>query len=817
MQSAMNGMLIKLSLILICLLAAVNGFSQNMRIYGKVLNAASGDPVEFAIVSVLSGSDSLIDGALTKANGDFLIEKVSRKARKIRIQFIGFDNYTSAFQPVPSLLNYDLGNIQLKVNEQLLKEVTITAEKAQVTLGIDRRIYQVDKDLSALGGTALDAMKNIPGLTIDSDNSVKLRNQSPTIFIDGRPTLLSLDQVPANEIERIEVITNPSAKYVADATGGILNVILKKNLSAGYFGMLNAGLGTNNRYSINGNVSLREKKITVQLSGNYSHALNLNNGITHREDFSNGIISGRSDLKNTNRTNRFGGNGRASIDYRINVRSIISAAYSYNENLMQANEKQEYITLDSLQQVTQDGYRLALLNNNWKVHNAQLTYRYNYPKAGKEISADINLTSSKNLNLATFDTYSGISEFPLFTQNNNGERNADLLVCQLDYVNPLTENSRLEWGARSSYKKSYSDFEIQITDPLSGATTVDSALSNQFKVDDFIGAAYVNYAGRLGKFSYQAGLRFEKTTFIATSVTTGEEFSFIYPQKLNDLHKTLFPAIYFSRKIKEAHEFQLNFSRKIGRPGYMQLIPFVMFADRQSVQIGNPVLAPEFINIAEFNYSFTGEKASLLTGIYSRQTINPITTIIYPSEVDPLILINTYGNGTSKLDYGWESTFKRTLGKFMDFNVNGNIFFSEITVDQSVGSFSNKGVSWNIKGMLKINAAKKLSFQLSGNYEAPRIIAQGKTNPVWFTDASANINVNKKLSVSATISDVFNSKRFGTLYMTDRLTQETIRRWETRYFRINVTWKFGEPDVSIFRRRNNSRREPGSGGTEMEF
>ena len=811
-----NSVSIKIVLILIWLLSAVTGFSQ-IRVYGKVLDSESGSPVEFAIVSVLTVKDSLIDGRLSQPNGDFLIDNVRGKNLKVRIQYIGYDALVIPLSIIPAQLNYDLGNIKLKVNQQVLKEFTVTGEKQQVTLGIDRRIYQVDKDLSAVGGTALDAMKNIPGLTIDNDNNVKLRNESPTIFIDGRPTLLTLDQVPANEIDRIEVITNPSAKYVADATGGILNVILKKNLGPGYNGMLSAGLGTNDRYSINGNISLRENKFTIQLSGNYNNSSNNNNGLTHREDFSNGIISGRSDLKNTNRTTRYGGNGRVSVDYRINVRSVISAAYNYNENLMDGDERQEYKTVDSLKQITQEGYRLAALNNSWKVHNAQLTYRYNYPKAGKEISADVNFTSSKNLNKAEFDTYSGVSEFPVAVQDNNGNRNADLLVCQLDYVNPLTENSRLEWGGRTSYKKSYSDFEIQLTDPLSGNVTLDSTLSNKFKIDDFVAAAYINYAGRLGKFAYQAGLRFEETSFIATSLSTGEEFSFIYPKKIEDLGKTLFPAIYFSRKLKDNQEFQLNFSRKIGRPGFMQLIPFVMFADRQSVQIGNPVLAPEFINIAEFNYSFTGEKASLLSGLYFRQTMNPITTVIYPSQADPLILINTYGNGKSKLDYGWESTFKRTLGKYMDFNVNANVFYSEIIVDQSVGSFSNKGFSWNIKGMLKVNATKKLSFQLNGNYEAPRIIAQGKTNPVWFTDASANMNVNKRLTVSATMSDLFNSKRFGTLYITDQLTQETIRRWETRYFRVNVTWKFGEPDVSIFRRRNNSRREPGSGGTEMEF
>jgi hypothetical protein len=801
-------------------MGATRVHGQNLRLYGRVFDSTTEKPIELAIISALSLSDSLVTGALTKANGDFILENLPPQLLQVRIQFLGFETQVITINPASNGNQPDLGNIRLKPDRKLLQEVVVEAEKAQVMIGIDRRIYQVDKDLSARGGSALDAIKNIPGLTVSSDNVVQLRNQAPAIFVDGRPTLLTLDQIPADEIDRIEVITNPSSKYVADATGGILNVILKKNLKPGFNGMLNLGLGTNQRTNLNGNLSIREKKFSAQLSGNYNTALNRNNGTSNRELFSNSIFSGSFNQLNTNKTFRWNATGRINVDYRINVRSLLSASYNYTENEIDTDERQEFSASNASSMPTAGGYRLTNLNNGWKVHQFQLVFRKTFPKPGKELSSDLMGIQSQNKNAAGFETYNTYNQTIPGTseefQQNSGNRLARLITWQLDYVNPLTENSKLEWGSRIAYKRSASDFEVLLFDPVSDETLVDSGLSNTFTVNDFIGAAYVNYAGKWKGINYQAGLRFENTWFVAQSVTTGERFSYIYPTSLKELDKVLFPAVYFSKKVADHSEFQLNFSRKTGRPGYIQLIPFVTYADRQNVQIGNPVLGPEFINLAEFNYSYMAGKGNILSGLYMRQTLHSITTVVYPSEIDPDILISTFGNGRNKLEYGWESTVKRKLTDWLDFMVNGNVFYTSISLDQNNALISNKGFSWNVKSMLNVRASKKLGFQLNGSYEATRIIAQGTIQPIYFLDVSMSLNVNKKLSFSATFSDLFNTKRFGTRIVSDTFIQETIRRWETRYLRVNLTWKFGEPDFSFFRKRSNSRRDPGTGGSEID-
>ncbi len=795
--------------------------AQSIRIMGRIFDSATNKPIEFVIISALSPSDSLLGGGLSQGNGDFVLENISRKTSKIKIQFIGYETQIIYLKTEASISLYDLGNIHLKINQQQLKEVTIEGEKSQMTLGIDRRIYQVDKDIGAKGGTALDAIKNIPGITVGSDNSVQLRNQGPTIFVDGRPSLLSLDQIPADDIDRIEVITNPSVKYSASATGGILNVVLKKNLRPGYFGSLSAGIGSNNRYSTNGNISVREKKFSIQLSGNYGSSQNHNNGFTRRESFTSGISSGKFNLDNSNLTSRWNSSGRIAADYKINIRSLLSANYSYSENGVNTSENQDYTSKDSLSQLVNSGNRNNDLKNNWKIHSAQILFKKNYPKQGKELSADIGLTHSDNYNFSLFDTYTtsnllNPNYIPHEQQNNTGNRSATLYNGQIDYSNPLNATSRLEWGARIAYKQSFSDFEVNAINPINNQIISDTGLSNAFRVDDFIGAAYLNYAGKLGPFLYQAGIRYEHTWFVAESQKTGQHYSYIYPNSIHDIDKVLFPAIYFSKKIKENHEFQLNFSRKIGRPGYMQLIPFITYADRQSVQIGNPVLGPEFINLAEFNYSFQGNKFSVLSGIYTRQTLQAITTVLYKSPSNPDILVSSFGNGKDKFDFGWENTWKQKIVSWLDFSLNTHVFYSKISLEQKGIITQNEGTSWNAKTMFSIKASKKLSFQVNGSYEAPRIIPQGTINAIWFSDVSCNLTINKKFSASATLSDVFNTKRYGTSYQSLSFNQDISRRWETRYVRVNITWKFGEPDVSLFRRRNNSRREPGSGGTEMQ-
>lgn len=789
--------------------------AQGRKVIGKVVTEAGKVGVPFATLMVYNERDSLVGGALCNEKGEF--ETLLRSSGKLQAKAssIDFETSTVSFNipPAPGLT--DLGNIALKAKNQLLKAVEISAEREALSLSIDRRSYTVDKDLAARGGNAIDALKNIPGVIVGSNNSVELRNQSPSIFVDGRPSLMTLDMIPADDIERIEVITNPSARFTADATGGIINVVMKKNLNPGYSGRINAGLGTLQRRSIQGNVQVREGKASYLLSAGYNESFNPNNGSSSREYGAPDSVYLRLLLDNNNRSFRDGYNVRAGFDYKTGLRSQLSSFYSYSTNGMFNIELQEFGLYGKNSEPFFSGQRNNLQINNWEVHSAGLVWKKNFPQAERELTFDANVTHSNNQNNLDAFTVEGLNNLNSSENRNRGRRQATLYSLQGDYVKPGNNEGRWETGFRLSYKYSVSDFAALSSADSSGQSLSDPTLSNRITIDDFIGAAYLIRQQKLGKWSLQAGLRYEHTWFVARTSQSDEDFSFIYPNSLQDLDKVLFPSIYLSRKGAKGREFQVNLSRKIGRPGWMQLIPFVTYADRQSVQIGNPVLAPEFIMLAELNYSLTGDGWSGLMSVYGRNTDGAITTVVFPLPNNPEVLVNTYANGQQRQDAGSELTLKRKLGKRIDLSAYGHAFYSRVSVQGDTVSASNEGWSWNARLQLNYRANDKLSFQVSGNYEAPRIIPQGTLLPVYFADASVNYRFNNHWQVSATLSDVANTKRFGTRINNALFTQELVRRWEVRYLRFNITWNFGEQDVSVFRRRSQGRREPGSGGTEM--
>lgn len=265
------------------------------RIYGKLVDASTGKPVEFAAVAVLwFNKDSVIGGALAQENGDFSIENLPGMGTfRLRAIQVGYKTLEMRFQiQPPSKLDQDLGNLEMQTDEKMLQEVEVVTEKNTVVMSIDKRTYNVDKDLSVKGGTAADALKNVPGVTVDGEGNAQLRSQPPMIFVDGRPTNLTLQQIPADQIDRIEVITNPSVKFDAAATGGILNIVMKKNLKPGYNGMLMGYAGTGDRYGGMASVNVKEGRLNLSTMLSYNQAINLTKGYTRRTQLDSGDITG---------------------------------------------------------------------------------------------------------------------------------------------------------------------------------------------------------------------------------------------------------------------------------------------------------------------------------------------------------------------------------------------------------------------------------------------------------------------------------------------------------------------------------------------
>ncbi len=783
----------------------------NGRVYGKIIDSKTKKPLEYASVVVLwFNKDSIMGGTLTKENGEFNIEKLPPMGTfRFRVTQIGYKKYESKiYIQIPNKLEQDLGDISLAVDEKLLNEVEITAEKSAVVLSIDKRTYNVDKDISVKGGTAVDVMKNVPGVTVDADGNAELRNQAPMIFVDGRPTNLTLQQIPADQIDRVEIITNPSAKYDASATGGILNIIMKKNLKPGYNGMAMAYIGTGDRYGGMLNLNVKEGKWNVTSMFSHNQAINNTTGYTKREQLdSNQVPFGYYNQDNAVRQKTMFDFGKLGVDYSLNNRNTLTLNGMIMAGQFETYDEQNFqiYNKDKIERIA--GERINDQNANFQNYNVQVLYKKTYPKPGKELTIDANTNYTNSDNGYLFSTYSHYTpdtlSIPDEYQKNIGKSNANQYVFQLDFSNPLSEVKKLEAGMKSYFKKSNSQNSTSNSTGTQDFYSPDSIMSNNYVIEDMINAAYINYnSTAFWGISYQAGLRFEQSYYKGTIVDKNETFSYNYPGSGEDLLKSLFPAIYFSKKLKNNQEWQLNFSRKIQRPNFFQLMPFVMFADRQNIRIGNPELKPEFRNIAEINFNKTFSKGSYLGSGYFRYDEQPITDVAYPSITDPTILVNTTINGENSYRYGMEHTFKYTFFKNLDMTLNATVFYMYIKglIVPTEPVVTAKGFAYNAKGNFSYRFPKQITLQLNASYESPKILLVGLTIPVYFMDLSVNKMFGTKWIVNATLSDVFNTKRMGANYETPYYNQELSRRRENRYVRLTVTYLFGKMDASIFKR-----------------
>jgi hypothetical protein len=768
--------------------------------------------------------DSLLGGGLTNANGEFNIEGLPAMGGfRFRATQIGYKTYETKFYiQMPNKLELDLGNIKFEIDEKQLQAVDVVTEKNTVVMSIDKRTYNVDKDISVRGGTAADVMKNVPGVTVDADGNAQLRNQSPTIFVDGRPTNLTLQQIPSDQIDRVEIITNPSVKYDASATGGILNIILKKNLKPGYNGMFMTYAGTGDRYGGMTNLNVKEGKLNFSLMYTYNQSINLTKGYTYRTQLDS--MKNASGYFNQNNVTNFRNMfhfGRMGFDYALNIRNTLSLYGNFVAGDFRTIDQQSYDILNKNSEKVLYGDRTNLQNAAFQNYTGQLMYKKTFPKAGKELTMDMNYNYTTSHNDYAFTTYTHFNPdtiyIPTSYQKNAGQTNADQYTFQMDYVNPISETQKLEMGIKAYYKSSVQSNTTSNATGTQDIYTKDSIMSNNYAITDMINAAYINYNDKLfWDIGYQAGLRFEQSYYYGDIINKKQTFSYNYPSSSDDLLKSIFPGIYFSKKFKGSNEIQLNFSRKIQRPNFFQLMPVVMFADKQNYRIGNPQLKPEFRNIAELNYNKTFTKGSYLASGYFRYEEQPITDVAYPSVEDPTVLVSTTINGKNAIRYGMEHTFKYTIFKNFDatFNVNAFYIYMRGFVVPTEPEVTAKGYAYNAKTTLSYKFPKSLTLQVNGNYESAKILLIGNSNPIYFMDVSLNKMIGVKWILNATVSDVFNSKRMGAHYQTPYYTQDLSRRRESRFFKFSVTYLFGKMDASIFKRGKQLRNLDSNQGSQ---
>jgi hypothetical protein len=792
-------------------------------IFGKVVDAKTKKGVDYASVALYTlKGDSLVGGQLTENNGDFSLDNITLGGYKIKVSYLGYKTVEQKVIVTPNNAEQDIGDIAIEEDSKNLKEVTVTAERPAIELKPDRKVFNVEKDISARGGTGVDVMKNIPGVSTDADGNVTLRNNTPQIYVDGKPTTLTLEQIPADQIDRVEVITNPSSKFEAAATGGIINVVLKKNLKPGYNGMATMALGTNTQYNGMALINVREKKFGFMVTYNINSNTNRTNSYTDRTNLNNGDINSyfhQTDNVTAKRTFQF---ARVGLDYNINNRNTMSLSENMSFGKFTTGDAQNFTISDSAHNGVANGTRQSDQGVSFRNFTTDLSFHHTYPKPDKEWTLDLNYNRSKGSTDYLYTTNNYLPNGSLLANNpelqkNDGGQHTDMVTAQWDFVDPLPKNMKLEFGVRSNYQLQYSQLNVQNFDYPSNTYLRDTTLSNNYRIDNLVNAAYITFSHSVKQFSYQIGLRFEESYYKGTLLDHNNlSFSYQFPSAVSNLYNLLFPSLNLSQKFGDKHELQFNITRKIRRPNFFQLSPFIFSSDKFNYSIGNPNLQPEFNNKAELNYDLTIPKFTWLSSLYGTYNQLPITQYTYTKPDDSLVLINSFINGNSSFSYGWENTFKISPVKGLDLTADGNVFYTSISSTVANALISNSGISWTVKGMISYKFPLGIVGQVNGTYEAPRVIPQGHTLPMYFFD----ISVSKDLGIvsfNLTVSDVLNSRTHGTYYDTPTYIQTSTRRRDMRFAKLGITIRFGKMDSSIFKLKKQMKKDMPANGDDMGF
>ncbi|HEX7905552.1 MAG TPA: outer membrane beta-barrel family protein [Chitinophagaceae bacterium] len=828
------------------------------RFYGKVVDSKTGKPIEYASVQLIQGKmdtatkkrkDVVVAGMLTRANGDFSLDNVAVFGpSKLKISVVGFKDFEQNVSfdikmdpnnrdmtAMLNMLDKDLGNVKIDIAEKVLENVTVSAAKPGLQLGIDRKIFNVDKNIVSAGGTAVDVMRNVPSLNVDIDGNVTMRNNSPQLFVDGRPSNLTLEQIPADAIQSVELITNPSAKFDASGgTSGILNIVLKKEKKVGYNGSVRANLDSRGKVGAGGDINLRQQKINLFANAMVNQRKSISTGTTDRENY---YTTPDVNILQKDRSTQIMNFGfaRAGMDYFVTNRTTFSLAGNFARGQFKPFTNSD-ILYDSLYPSIISSYdnRVSSTKGNFRNLGTTLSFKHNFPKAGRELTADVTYNRSKNDNSSILTTNSyNEPQHQLqktYQQQQLINGNNENIVLQTDFANPITDKTKIEMGVRAQLRKNDSRNAFYVY--TNGQYVLQPSSQVDYESNDQVYAAYATFSSAVKNFGYQLGLRAESSDYKGKLLKTNELFNINFPI-------SLFPSIFLSQKLGETQSLQLNYSRRINRPGFWQLTPFTDSSDRLNPSKGNPGLKPEFTNSFELSYEKTFKnKGNFLASIYYKHTTDLITRYQTSemSSSNEEIIVNSYINANSSFVTGLELTSRNNLTKWWEFTPNFNLYTSDVKINIPGETDQPRLNSFFVKVNNTFKLPKNITLQLSGDYQSktvlppggsggggggrgmggpmfggPSTASQGYVRPNYGVDIAVRYEFlkNKAASFSLNMNDIFRTRRSDIHSESSFFSQDVFRRRDPQILRLNFNWRFGKFDASLFKRKNMKNQGEG--------
>lgn len=807
------------------LLAQVSG-----SISGKMIDGENGEPLGFVTVAVTpEGATTPTAGCTSDDNGTFRIGDLKEGRYTVQFTFVGYLSDTRKVNITSSKNKIDLGRITLKSDKKMLKEVVVTEQRSQMSFEIDKRVFTVDQSIASTGGSASDVLVDIPSVEVDNEGVVSLRgSESVTIWINGKASGLTADnqgdilqQMPAGSIEKIEVITNPSAKHSPEGTAGIINIILKRDRKAGYYGSAQAGGDSKGGYNAGVNVNFSSGKFDAYGGLNYRNMKFDNEGTTTTEYVGEPYNSYQLQ-KSTGDHNPNNIFGRAGFTWRFTEKDEF---YGNLMGMFGGGEHKNRITSES-GAVNADGTfgdpnrrtdRRTSQEGTPRMYNVEMGYTHRWSDT-HFIDLSVGHHEWTQKRDATYtQTTEVLGENPVTHKSyqfQDGENKSSNTEIKLDYEYKINENHRIEAG----YKGDFSDDNSPVITYTDEAHTVlDQGLYNKFRYKQQTHALYATYSGRIGKLGYQVGLRAEQWNVKTRSYGYAQEQSGDIPGFTSKDFFKLFPSAFLSYEISDGQEIQINYTRRLRRPWGGQLNSFQNISDSTNISFGNPNLTPEYSNAYELNYLKSWKNHTLSISSYYRTTEDVIERISYS---EGRVIYTTNENVASTQSSGLEIVGKNRLFKILDLTTTLNFFyyklddFKYIINNQVITGEADENFSWNARMTASVMLPWSVTMQLTGRYNAKRIVAQGHREPSYSLDLGLRKMFNKNWSISVNARDLLDSRGWHSVTKNDFFTRDSESSRGGRTFGITLTYSFGNMKAQMPKRKQQEM--PSSGYEDMD-
>lgn len=792
-----------------------------------VVEESNQEPIIGASVTVLDlKTKKQIKGRQTTQTGIALMDGLDPGTYSVKISYVGLLDHVIDEVTIFANQTVDLGEISLLEGGNQLSEVVVQGKVAALQLGIDKKVFDASQSMVSAGGTAQDLLGNVPTLQVDADGSISLRGStSVRILIDGKESAMAgsdvnklLQSLPADAVSKVEIITNPSAKYDAEGQSGIVNIVLKKNIRTGLNGTVNASVGNYDNYNAGLTLNYRDEKFNYFGSYNYRNGRNVGENSVRTVELIDGIQVDTSEITTSDaQSTRKGINNsfRLGTDYYATDKTTLSLGTNIS---IRDNKRGEDIIYNYINRPTfgKTSPRTSRQKEKDFGYDIAFDYKRVLKKEGEELTGNITFGSDKEDGTNEYNQTFDIPSLEDSRRNNTTSERGQNWNFQLDYLLPLGENHKFEAGYRGILRNTK---ENQVSERLlNGEFVTDYDVTNDFDMNSGVHAIYANYQRMLSsRIGMQFGLRAEDAFLNSTiqsyhpdRVSAGTD---IVDGKLD--YFRLYPSLFLTYDVNESGDkVQLSYSRRVQRPRGWQVNPFVNVSDETNFRQGNPNLLPEDIHAAELSFAKFYSKWNFIASAYYRY-INDMTQPFQYDQSDPTAAIylkdNTnatfmrWENVGSRNNLGLELVSKINLFTWWDLTVNGNAFYFKVNPNASFNVSETNGFSWNGNLSTNVKFAKQTSMQLRTDYRAPMNTLQGRMKAMNGVDVAVKQEILKgKGTLMFNVRDLFNSRQFGgESYLPSRYSEFT-HRWSKRTFNLTFSYRFGLQDLSKSKKNESS-------------